>query len=57
MLFAVYTDDLAMITKLCFLLFPTLFADDIVLPISGNNGTQLQNILNMELVKVDQWLR
>jgi len=42
-----------MITKLT----PTLFADDTVLSISGSNSTELQNVLNTELGKVDEWLR
>jgi len=42
-----------MITKLNLTLFP----DDSVLSISGSNGTEPQNIVNVELGEVDEWLR
>jgi len=53
LLFAVYINDLPLITKLT----PTLFADDTVLSTSGSNSTELQNIVNTELGKVDEWLQ
>jgi len=53
LLFALEINNLPMITKLT----PTLFADDTVLSISGSNSTELQNVLNTELGKVDEWLR
>jgi len=52
LLFALCINDLPMITKLT----PTLFADDTALSISGSNSTVLQNIVNLELGKVDEWL-
>ena len=52
LLFAVYINDLPLITKLT----PTLFADDTVLSTSGSNSTELQNIVNTDLGKVDEWL-
>jgi len=42
LLFALYINDLPMITNLT----PILFADDTVLSISGSNSTELQSIVN-----------
>jgi len=53
LLFALEINNLPMITKLT----PTLCADDTVLSISGSNSTELQNVLNTDLGKVDEWLR
>ena len=53
MLFALYIDDLPLTTKLT----PTFFADDTVLSTSGSNSTELQNKVNVELGKVNEWLR
>jgi len=36
---------------------PRLFADDTVLSTSGSNSTELQNIVNTDLEKVNEWLR
>ena len=52
LLFAFYINDLPSVTKLT----PTLFADDTVLSIAGSNSTELQNIVNTELDKVNEWL-
>jgi len=52
LLFALYINDLPLITKLT----PTLFADDTVLSTSGSNSTELQNVVNTEIGKVDEWL-
>ena len=52
LLFALCINDLPLIKKLT----PTLFADDTVLSTSGSNSTELQNVVNTELGKVDEWL-
>jgi len=52
LLFALYINDLPLITKLT----PTLFADDTVRSISGSSSTELHRIVNTELEKVNEWL-
>jgi len=52
LLFALHINDLPSTTKLT----PTLSADATILSISGINSTELQNIVNTELGKVNEWL-
>jgi len=52
LLFALYINDLPLTKNLT----PTRFADDTVLSISGSNSTELQNRVNRELCKVNEWL-
>ena len=52
LLFALHINDLPSTTKLT----STLSADATILSISGINSTELQNIVNTELGKVNEWL-
>ena len=51
--FALYVNDLQQASNLT----PTLFADDTLLTIACANSTNLQNGVNNELQKVDEWMR
>jgi len=51
--FALYVNDLPQASNLT----PTLFADDTLLTIFCANSTNLQNGVNSELQKVDEWMR
>ena len=53
LLFALYVNDLPQASNLT----PTLFADDTLLTISCANSANLQNGVNNELQKVDEWMR
>ena len=52
-LFALYVNDLPQASNLT----PTLFADDTLLTIACANSAKLQNGVNNELQKVDEWMR
>jgi len=52
-LFALYVNGLPQASNLT----PTLFADDTLLTIACANSTNLQNGVNNELQKVDEWMR
>jgi len=53
LLFALYVNDLPQASNL----IPTLFADDILFTIACANSANLQNGVNNELQKVDEWMR
>ena len=52
LLFALYMNDLPQASKT-----PTLFADDTLLTIACANSANLQNGVNNELQKFDEWMR
>ena len=53
LLFALYVNDLPQLSNVT----PTLFADDTLLTVSCANSANLQNGVNNELQKVDEWMR
>ena len=54
LLFLIYINDLA---SICNQIFPVMYADDSNLFAEGSDMTELQIIMNRELVKVSRWLK